>query len=114
MGIRTSNTPRDTAIMKVMKAWLTGHMLTESQKHLIRYVMPKPQVQNGSLQEATMQEEKEQAQRKEALNEERKNAEGAEWLALFRTEGDQADKPRETYKLWVSLNPFLSRMTFSP
>ena len=35
-----------------------------------------------------------------------KNAEGLDWLALFRSEGDSAEKPRETYKLWVSLNPF--------
>jgi hypothetical protein len=41
IGIKTSNTAHDIAVMKVMKAWLTGHMLTESQKHLIRYVMPQ-------------------------------------------------------------------------
>ena len=41
IGIKTSNTSHDIAVMKVMKAWLTGHMLTESQKHLIRYVMPQ-------------------------------------------------------------------------
>lgn len=35
-----------------------------------------------------------------------KNAEGLDWLALFRSDGDSAEKPRETYKLWVSLNPF--------
>ena len=35
-----------------------------------------------------------------------KNAEGLDWLALFRSDGDSAEKSRETYKLWVSLNPF--------
>jgi hypothetical protein len=48
MGIRTSNTSHDTATMKVMKAWLTGHMLTESQKHLIRYLMPQSTKQTSS------------------------------------------------------------------
>jgi ATP-dependent protease ClpP protease subunit len=40
MGIRTSSSHQDTMTLKVMKAWLTGYMLTESQKHLIRYVVP--------------------------------------------------------------------------
>lgn len=48
MGIRTSNTSHDVAVMKVMKAWLTGHMLTESQKHLIRYVMPSTPTHKAS------------------------------------------------------------------
>ncbi len=61
-----------------------------------------------------MVEEKEQAQRREAPSEGRRNAEGAEWLALFRSEGDRADKPRETYKLWVSLNPFLYKDDLDP
>lgn len=53
-----------------------------------------------------MQDEREEVQRKEVPNEGHRNAEGAEWLALFRSEGDRDDSPRETYKLWVSLDPF--------
>jgi hypothetical protein len=41
MGIRVVSSDRDFAHMKVMKAWLTGYMLTESQKHIIRYVLPQ-------------------------------------------------------------------------
>jgi hypothetical protein len=48
----------------------------------------------------------EQAQKHEAPKGGSRNAEGLDWLALFRSDGDRAEKPRETYKLWVSLNPF--------
>lgn len=47
MGIKISNSERDSAFMKVMKAWLTGYMLTESQKHIIRYILPRNGGSNG-------------------------------------------------------------------
>lgn len=41
IGIQISKTSEDMANIKAMKAWLTGYMLTESQKHIIRYLLPQ-------------------------------------------------------------------------
>jgi len=40
IGIRVSKSSEDINTLKVMKAWLTGYMLKESQKHIIRYLIP--------------------------------------------------------------------------
>lgn len=41
IGIRVSKSSEDMDNIKIMKAWLTGYMLTESQKHIIRYLLPQ-------------------------------------------------------------------------
>lgn len=49
LGIRTKlvNTSADHKILKLMKAWLTGYMLTESPKHIIRFVIPQGGTRDG-------------------------------------------------------------------
>jgi hypothetical protein len=41
IGIRISKSDEDITRLKVMKAWLTEYMLKESQKHIIRYLLPE-------------------------------------------------------------------------
>jgi hypothetical protein len=59
-------------------------------------------------------EERNKPQRKEVPNGAHRNTEGVDWLALFRSEGDGSEKPREIYKLWISLNPFRFKDDFQP